>query len=118
MRCSRQLIGLSAAAVLFGALMGNASYAATAEDVLEDCKNFPDSRAPRTCEAYFEEVLRFVGSSDPLENPRGRLCVDENLSTADIIPLVIDWIEMHPGQRSTSIFDATHNALSPRFECE
>jgi hypothetical protein len=117
LRCNGQIIGILAAAS-FCALIGSASYAATAEEALEDCKNFPDARTPVTCEAYFEEIMNYIGSSDPMSNPKGPLCLDEHLSPADVIPLVIDWIENHPDDRSISLFDATHNALSPRFKCK
>ena len=107
-----------AAALLLCAVVASPTYAATADEVLKGCKNFPDSKMPRTCEAYFIEAIRFVNSDDPLANPKGKLCVGEEVPIADIINLVVEWIEQKPSRRSFSLFDAMHQALAPKYRCK
>ena len=116
MRVSRGSVGAIAAALIF-TLASSASHAATAAEVLEGCENFPDSAYPRTCTAYFVEIMDFLGSDDRMINPGGRLCLDEDLTAAEVIPVVVEWIKQHPGQASISAFDAAHNALSPQYRC-
>ncbi len=117
MRYKSQVVGLMAATFLW-ASTGSPSYAATAEEALKGCENFPHSLAPRLCEAYFRDIMMFLGSDDRMANPNGRLCLDEDLTPADVIPIVVDWIKEHPGQRSITVFDAAHKALSPQFSCK
>ena len=116
MRTSRRAFG-TLAAVMLWALTGSESHAATAEEALRGCENHPDSAAPRLCEAYMTDIMMFLGSDDRMMNPKGRLCLDEALEPTEVIPLVIEWIKAHPGQRSISVFEAAHNALSPQYRC-
>ena len=103
---------------LFFALVGSASIAATAEEALIGCKGYPDVDRPNTCRAYFTSMLDFIESEDPMLNPNGVLCVDDDTPIAEIIAITIRWIEDNPEQKDIALFHAVHNALSPRFQCK
>ena len=98
-------------------MAGGAVYAATADEALKGCDGYPDALAPALCEAYLADIMILIESDDRLINPEGRLCLDEALTPADVIPIVVDWIKDHPGQRAISVFEATHRALAPQYRC-
>lgn len=99
-------------------MMGGSLHAATAEEALKGCRGFPDAERPNTCRAYFLTILDYIRSDDPTVNPKGALCVYEDVPLDEIIHIVVTWIENHPTSKGFSLFDAAHNALAQQFKCE
>ena len=97
---------------------GSVSLAATAEEALKGCKGYPDVEMPNTCRAYFMAILEAIDSEDPMINPRGPLCIDDDIPVAEIIATTTAWIESNPAQSEIALFHAVHSALSAEFQCD
>ena len=110
-------IGISSLVCLL-VMMAGSLHAATAEEALKGCKGFPDVERPNTCRSYFLTILDYIRSDDPAVNPKGALCVEDDVPLDEIIHIIVSWIEDHPSSKGVSLFDAAHNALEQKFECD
>lgn len=58
----------------------------TGADLMNDCRNYPDSKRPRNCELFAGAFAEIARSTDRAGNPRGRLCIGEDVPVAESSP--------------------------------
>lgn len=88
------------------------------EDLISDCKGYPDSPRPRTCALFASSFAEFARSNDKTENPRGRLCIGEDVPVGEIIGLINDWLAKHPNAGSMNGYEIAHSATRDRYRCK
>lgn len=86
-------------------------------DLMDDCGNYPDSHRPRNCELFANSFAEIARSGDELENPRGRLCIGENVPAEEIIAQINDWLASHPNSENRNGYEIAYDAVKTRYRC-
>jgi hypothetical protein len=90
----------------------------TGSEISKVCANYPDGSETNVCELYVSSAVEFVTSNDQDINPKGKLCIDEKASLAELVPLINNWLSKNPEYLSKSMYDTTHDAFSLVYQCE
>ena len=87
----------------------------TTGELLELCENYPGGAMSNTCELYISSVIEIVNLDEAEANPRGKLCVQENVQLSDLVPDIMQWMSKRGS--SATIYDTLHGFFSARYAC-
>jgi hypothetical protein len=90
----------------------------TGGEIASDCADYPDSARPNTCVLYVASLVEIVRMDDKSGNPRGRLCIGEDVPIAEVIAVVNEWLAAHPEVHAMTAYDAAYGALAKKYQCK
>jgi len=93
------------------------SNAISGGEILKMCVDFPGGDSPRQCRLYIQSMIGFVNSDDPTVNPKGKLCIGEQVPLDEVVKVINEWLSAHPNLHDTAGYDATYGALAQRYRC-
>lgn len=87
-------------------------------DLINDCKNYPESPRPRTCAVFIRSFIEISQSGDKTVNPRGKLCIGKDVTVAELATGINEWLARNPGAAKKVPYDIAYDALGDRYRCK